>query len=64
MNDNFKVIWIPKRILDNKKIGRTEKLSISPIFTLDDGEGCYATNRYFTEILGISKDRASKVIKN
>lgn len=62
MNGNFKGIWIPKEILCNKNLGQTEKLLISSIFTLDSGKGCYATNGYFAEILGISKDRVSKVI--
>lgn len=62
MNDNFKGIWIPKEILNNKNLGQTEKLLISSIFTLDSGKGCYATNGYFAKLLGISKDRVSKVI--
>lgn len=62
MNENFKGIWIPKEILMSKNLGQTEKLLISSIFTLDKGKGCYATNGYFSELLGISKDRVSKVI--
>ena len=62
MNENFKGIWIPKEILYSKNLGQTEKLLISSIFTLDKGKGCYATNGYFSELLGISKDRVSKVI--
>ena len=62
MNENFKGIWIPKEILNNKNLGQTEKLLISSIFTLDNGKGCYATNGYFSELIGISKDRVSKVI--
>ncbi len=62
MNENFNGIWIPKEILMSKNLGQTEKLLISSIFTLDKGKGCYATNGYFSELLGISKDRASKVI--
>ena len=62
MNNNFKGIWIPKEVLCNKNLGQTEKLLISSIFTLDNGRGCYATNAYFSELIGISKDRVSKVI--
>lgn len=62
MNDNFKGIWIPKEVLCNKNLGQTEKFLISSIFTLDSGKGCYATNGYFAKLLGISKDRVSKVI--
>ncbi len=62
MNENFKGIWIPKEILNNKNLGQTEKILISSIFTLDSGKGCYATNGYFAQLLGISKDRVSKVI--
>ena len=62
MNNNFKGIWIPKEVLCNKNLGQTEKLLISSIFTLDNGKGCYATNAYFSELIGISKDRVSKVI--
>lgn len=62
MTGNFKGIWIPKEILCNKNLGQTEKLLISSAFTLDKGKGCFATNGYFSELIGISKDRVSKVL--
>ena len=62
MNENFKGVWIPKEILCNKNLGQTEKFLISSIFMLDSGKGCYATNGYFSELIGLTKDRVSKVI--
>lgn len=60
--ENFKGIWIPIEILKLKDISQTEKLLLSVVISLDSGDGCYATNRYFSELFGVSKDRITRII--
>lgn len=62
MNENFKGIWIPNFILKLETLGWTEKLILSEIIILSKNEDCHANNNHFSKILGISKDRVSKVI--
>ena len=62
MNDNFKGIWIPNFILNLESLGWTEKLILSEIIILSKNGECHANNKHFSKILGISKDRVSKVI--
>lgn len=62
MNDNFNGIWIPNFILKLETLGWTEKLILSEIIILSKNGDCHANNNHFSKILGISKDRVSKVI--
>ena len=62
MNENFKGIWIPNFILNLESLGWTEKLILSEIIILSKNGECRANNNHFSKILGISKDRVSKVI--
>jgi len=64
MSKGFKGIWIPKEILAIEDIGTTEKMILSVILALDKNGGCKANNRYFAELLGISKTRVSLIIRN
>lgn len=59
---DFKGVWIPKEIWLNKDLGWTEKLLLVEIDSLDNEEGCFATNQYFAEFFDLSKDRISKLI--
>lgn len=64
MSKGFKGIWIPKEILNLKDIGTTEKMILSAILGLSRNGGCTANNRYFAELLGITKTRVSIIITN
>ncbi len=52
---NFKGIWIPKNVYLNKNLNWTEKILLIEIDSLDDGQGCFASNRYFSEFLSVTE---------
>ena len=62
MQRGFKGIWIPKEIWLSPDLNYVEKILLVEIDSLDNEEGCYASNEYFAKFLGISKDRVSKLI--
>lgn len=64
INRDFKGIWIPKDIWLSEDLTLQEKLFLVEIDSLDNEEGCYATNDYFANFFGISKTRVSLVIKS
>lgn len=64
MNRDFKGIWIPRDIWLNKALTMQEKIFYIEIDSLDNEDGCFATNGYFSEFFGISKTRVSLVIKS
>lgn len=59
---DFKGIWIPKEICALNDIGWTEKLLLSEIYTLSYSKECYANNKHFSKILGITKESVSRII--
>lgn len=64
MKRDFKGVWIPKEIWLSKELTLQEKLFLVEIDSLDNEEGCYASNDYFSEFFGLSKNRCSEVIKS
>lgn len=60
---DFKGIWIPKEIWLDEKLTVMEKVFLVEIDSLDNSEGCYASNKYFSEFFGISKGRCTQIIK-
>ncbi len=64
MNRDFKGIWIPKEIWLNKDLKIMEKLFLVEIDSLDNSDGCYASNKYFADFFGITKGRCSQVISS
>ena len=63
-NKEFKGIWIPKEYLECKSLTHPERLVLSIITALDNGKGCYATNRYFGKILDLTKNHISTLINS
>lgn len=59
---DFKGVWISKEIWLDKNLGWSEKLLLVEINSLDNEEGCWATNDYFASFFGLSKGRLSKMI--
>jgi hypothetical protein len=51
---DFKGVWIPKEIYLMSELNWTQKILLVEIHSLDNGEGCYATNQYFADFLGVS----------
>lgn len=63
-NSEFKGIWIPREYLECKDLTTTERDVLSIITALDNGKGCYATNRYFGKILTLTKNHISTIINS
>jgi hypothetical protein len=64
MERNFKGIWIPKEVWLSKDLTTIEKLFLVEIDSLDNKDGCFASNKYFAEFFGISKGRCTQIIKS
>jgi len=64
MNRDFKGIWIPSEIWLNKDLTLIEKCFIVEVDSLDNSEGCFASNAYFSDFFSISKSRCSQIIKS
>lgn len=61
---DFKGIWIPKEIWLSTDLSVLEKVFLAEIDSLDGAEGCFASNDYFAEFFGLSKDRCKDVISS
>lgn len=64
MERDFKGIWISKEIWLNTHLTMNEKLFLVEIDSLDNEKGCFASNDYFAEFFGLSKNRCSEIIKS
>ena len=61
-NRQFLGIWIPKEIYLNKELNWTDKILVVEINSLDNERGCFASNDYFAEFLGVTKTTISTSI--
>lgn len=58
-----KGIWIPIEILNDKNLDSSDKILLSEIYSLINlPNGCFAPNKYFRDLLGITSGAASKRI--
>lgn len=64
MYRGFKGIWIPAEIWLSKELTVMEKLFFVEIQSLDNEDGCYASNQHFAKFFGLSKNRCSEVINS
>lgn len=64
MKDNFKGVWIPKEVWLLKELSLQEKVFLAEIDSLDNKDGCFASNNYFSEFFELSRTRCSEVIKS
>ncbi|EDZ61153.1 hypothetical protein SMGD1_0690 [Sulfurimonas gotlandica GD1] len=60
----FEGIWIPKEIWLSNELTTQEKIFFVEIKSLDNKDGCFASNGYFADFFKISKTRVSLVIKS
>lgn len=61
----FRGVWIPKEIWLNKDLTQQEKMMLVEIDSLEDEEkGCWASNKHFVNLFGITASRASQVIQS
>ena len=61
-NRNFKGVWIPKEVYLDNNLSWTEKILLVEIDSLDNEEGCFASNNYFSDFIGISPTSISTCI--
>ena len=63
MHRDFKGVWIPKNVWLSKDLTMMEKLFLVEIDSLDNEDGCFASNAHFSEFFGLSKSRCTEIIK-
>ncbi|TGM52013.1 helix-turn-helix domain-containing protein [Leptospira biflexa] len=61
MKTNRKGIWIPVWI-ENLNLSHSQTKLFAEIVSLYENGGCFASNRYFSEILGLKADTISRLI--
>lgn len=63
---DFKGVWIPKEIYLAKDLSWSEKILLIEIDSLDNDEerGCFASNQYLADFLGIKAMSVSNMIAN
>lgn len=63
-NRDFKGVWIPKEIYLHKELSWSEKILLIEIDSLDNDEekGCFASNKYLAEFIGISESSMANMI--
>ncbi len=60
MNNDY--VIIPGNLLRSNDLSMMQKLLYAKILGLDNDKGCYASNQYFADCLGVTKDYISKAI--
>ena len=63
MERNFKGIWIPANVWLDRTLSIMEKCFYVEIDSLDNENGCFASNQYFAEFFCLSKNRCSEIIR-
>jgi len=61
---DWKGIWIPKELWLDERLTMQEMIFLAEIESLDNEEGCFASNSYFADFFRISKTRVSIVINS
>lgn len=59
---DFKGIWIPKEIWLDEELKIMEKIFLVEIDSLDNEQGCFASNSYFAEFFDLTNQRCSQII--
>jgi len=61
-NRAFKGVWIPKEIYLDDRLTWSEKILLVEIDSLDQGKGCFASNGYLSDFIGVNKTTISTAI--
>jgi hypothetical protein len=59
---NFLGVWIPKNVYLNTDLSWSDKILLVEIESLDNEKGCFASNDYFADFLGVTKTTISTSI--
>jgi len=57
-------LWMPEQYLFSKDLSLQEKILMSFIYTLDQKDHCYASNKYLGELIGTSAKTVSNMLIN
>lgn len=63
MERAFKGVWIPKEIWLSTELSIQEKVILTEIDSLDNDEGCFASNKYFADFMNLSERQVKRMIK-
>lgn len=58
----FKGVWIPAEFWLDQSLSIIEVIVLTEIDSLDNENGCVASNKHFAEFTGLSKNRVSEII--
>ena len=64
MDRGFKGVWIPKEIWLHKGLTLQEKIMLVEVDSLDNENGCFASNAHFAEFLNVKERRVQDIIKS
>jgi hypothetical protein len=59
---DFKGVWIPREVWLSNELSLMEKVLFVEIHSLDNENGCYASNGYFAEFFDVSDRQIRNVI--
>ena len=62
MKRKFTGVWIPAEVYLDEDLNWTEKILFLEITNLDIDKGCFASNKYFQDLLGVSDSIVSKYL--
>lgn len=57
-------LWIDLDILNDTNLSLQEKFTLAIIRALDKNNGCFASNKYFAQLLQVTSKRASDIIQS
>lgn len=60
----FKGVWIPKEIWESDKLNPTEKCLLGQIYSLDNGQGCFASNLHQGKCLQLSVGTVNNILRS
>ena len=63
MKRDFKGVWIPCELWLDKSLKPIQKFFLLEIDSLDNDEGCFASNAHFSQLFGVTKGRCTQIIK-
>jgi hypothetical protein len=63
-NNEVKGVWISRDIWLDKNLSCTEKCLLAEIDSLDNDKGCFASNEYLGDFIGVTAGRCANIISD
>ena len=64
LSRDFKGIWIPRDIWLSDKLSPRDKVLLAEVHSLDNNEGCIASNKYLANFFDTSQGTISRSLSN